>query len=144
MIEKIFLTEKLQDENPYEKLVNEIRSSPDYLNLILEASDPWILQDMNGFILDLSASFADKIGYDPDKLRGRYLQALRAVPLIQRSRLRIVLDRIGEGVLPEPTVFEFMDPEGQPVSPGTQFQTPRDFRTDFCTCDCEGCFGKAG
>jgi len=55
MIEKIFLTEKLQDENPYEKLVNEIRSSPDYLNLILEASDPWILQDMNGFILDLSA-----------------------------------------------------------------------------------------
>lgn len=96
MIEKIFLTEKLQDENPYEKLVNEIRSSPDYLNLILEASDPWILQDMNGFILDLSASFADKIGYDPDKLRGRYLQALRAVPLIQRSRLRIVLDRIGE------------------------------------------------
>ena len=115
MIEKIFLTEKLQDENPYEKLVNEIRSSPDYLNLILEASDPWILQDMNGFILDLSASFADKIGYDPNKLRGRYLQALRAVPLIQRSRLRIVLDRIGEGVLPEPTVFEFMDPEGQPV-----------------------------
>jgi len=96
MLEKVFLTEKVHDEKLYEKLVDEIRSSPDYLNLILESSDPWILQDINGFILDLSQSFADMIGYEPDKLRGRYLPSLRAVPLIQKSRLRILLDRMAE------------------------------------------------
>ncbi|WP_231855273.1 sensor histidine kinase [Methanothermobacter sp. CaT2] len=99
----------------YEKLVDEIRSSPDYLNLILESSDPWILQDINGFILDLSQSFADMIGYEPDKLRGRYLPSLRAVPLIQKSRLRILLDRMAEEPRECSGLFEFLDSDGRMV-----------------------------
>ncbi|AAB85749.1 sensory transduction histidine kinase [Methanothermobacter thermautotrophicus str. Delta H] len=115
MLEKVFLTEKVHDEKFYEKLVDEIRSSPDYLNLILESSDPWILQDINGFILDLSQSFADMIGYEPDKLRGRYLPSLRAVPLIQKSRLRILLDRMAEEPRGCSGLFEFIDSVGRMV-----------------------------
>ena len=115
MLEKVFLTEKVHDEKLYEKLVDEIRSSPDYLNLILESSDPWILQDINGFILDLSQSFADMIGYEPDKLRGRYLPSLRAVPLIQKSRLRILLDRMAEEPRECSALFEFLDSDGRMV-----------------------------
>jgi len=115
MLEKVFLTEKVHDEKLYEKLVDEIRSSPDYLNLILESSDPWILQDINGFILDLSQSFADMIGYEPDKLRGRYLPSLRAVPLIQKSRLRILLDRMAEEPRECSGLFEFLDSDGRMV-----------------------------
>ncbi|NLU04084.1 MAG: PAS domain S-box protein [Methanothermobacter sp.] len=115
MLEKVFLTEKVHDEKLYEKLVDEIRSSPDYLNLILESSDPWILQDINGFILDLSQSFADMIVYEPDKLRGRYLPSLRAVPLIQKSRLRILLDRMAEEPRECSGLFEVLDSDGRMV-----------------------------
>ncbi|HOQ19395.1 MAG TPA: PAS domain S-box protein, partial [Methanothermobacter thermautotrophicus] len=92
-----------------------IRSSPDYLNLILESSSPWILQDINGFILDLSQSFADMLGYDPENLRGKYLPTLRAVPLIQKSRLRILLDRMSEEPRECRGLFEFIDSEGGTV-----------------------------
>ncbi|WP_226891075.1 sensor histidine kinase [Methanothermobacter thermautotrophicus] len=115
MLEKVFLTDKVHDEKLYEKLVDEIRSSPDYLNLILESSSPWILQDINGFILDLSQSFADILGYDPENLRGKYLPTLRAVPLIQKSRLRILLDRMSEEPRECRGLFEFIDSEGGTV-----------------------------
>ncbi|MCQ8904588.1 MAG: PAS domain S-box protein [Methanothermobacter sp.] len=115
MLEKVFLTDKVHDEKLYEKLVDEIRSSPDYLNLILESSSPWILQDINGFILDLSQSFADMLGYDPENLRGKYLPTLRAVPLIQKSRLRILLDRMSEEPRECRGLFEFIDSEGGTV-----------------------------
>lgn len=115
MLERVFLTDKLHDEKMYENLVDEIRSSPDYLNLLLESSEPWILQDINGFILDMSNSFADKLGYDPDNLRGRYLPTLRAIPLIQKSRLRIILDRMAEEPRPCTTIMEFMDADGRDV-----------------------------
>jgi PAS domain S-box-containing protein len=109
-LEKSFL-------NEYEMLSEEIRNSNELLNLLLDQNpDPWYLYDLKGFLVDCNQSFEELVGYNRMDLIGKCFLHLKLLPLIQRARAKIILDKNAAGMVSGPDGFEFITKNGELIN----------------------------
>jgi PAS domain S-box-containing protein len=103
--------------NDYELLREDIRSSTEYLGVLLDQNpDPWYLYDLNGFLVDCNKSFEDLVGYTRLDLIGKCFLRLKLLPLIQRARAKIILDKNANGIISGPDEFEFIRKDGKIIN----------------------------
>jgi PAS domain S-box-containing protein len=103
--------------NEYELLSEDIRNSNELLNLLLDQNpDPWYLYDLKGFLVDCNQSFEELVGYNRMDLIGKCFLHLKLLPLIQRARAKIILDKNAAGMVSGPDGFEFITKDGELIN----------------------------
>ncbi len=103
--------------NEYEMLSEDIRNSNEFLNLLLDQNpDPWYLYDLKGFLVDCNQSFEELVGYTRMDLVGKCFLHLKLLPLIQRARAKIILDKNAAGMISGPDEFEFITKNGELIN----------------------------
>lgn len=103
--------------NEYEMLSDDIRNSNQLLNLLLDQNpDPWYLYDLKGFLIDCNQSFEELVGYTRVDLVGKCFLQLKLLPLIQRARAKIILDKNAVGMVSGPDEFEFITKNGELIN----------------------------
>jgi PAS domain S-box-containing protein len=103
--------------NEYELLSEDIRNSNELLNLLLDQNpDPWYLYDLKGFLVDCNQSFEELVGYNRADLIGKCFLHLKLLPLIQRARAKIILDKNAAGMVSGPDGFEFITKDGELIN----------------------------
>lgn len=99
------------------ELMEDIRGSLIFLNAIFDYNpDPWYLYDLNGRIIDCNHAFEELLGHRKQYLIGRNFLSLKMLPLIQRARAKLILDKNASGMASGPDEFEFIRKDGHIVN----------------------------
>ena len=99
------------------QFMEEIRESSDYLKTLLEQNpDPWYLYDLNAILIDCNKLFEDLVGYTRSELIGKCFLRLKLLPLIQRARAKIIIDKNATGIVNGTDDFEFIRKDGNIVN----------------------------
>jgi PAS domain S-box-containing protein len=111
---------KFKEDNSIEdhlEFMEDIRGSLIFLNAIFDYNpDPWYLYDLRGRIIDCNRAFEELLGYRKQYLIGRSFLSLKMLPLIQRARAKIILDKNASGMASGPDEFEFIRKDGNIVN----------------------------
>lgn len=115
-----FNDSQIEKERPlttHEELMLNIRSSSSYLNSLIDHNpDPWYMYDLKGFIVDCNHSFEELIGYKKHEIIGKCFLKLKVLPLIQRARAKIILDKNSAGIVSNHDEYEFTRKDGSTVN----------------------------
>jgi PAS domain S-box-containing protein len=99
------------------EFMEDIRGSLIFLNAIFDYNpDPWYLYDLRGRIIDCNRAFEELLGHKKQYLIGRSFLSLKMLPLIQRARAKIILDKNASGIASGPDEFEFIRKDGNIVN----------------------------
>lgn len=99
-----------------DEIREEIRNSPSILNTILDQiPSPLYIYDFKGNLIDCNNSFEELLGYKKEDLLGKNWLGLKIMPLIQRSRAKIILGKNVQGLSSGPDEYEFITRKGKLV-----------------------------